>query len=183
MAQGTGRQNNFIFAENADFSGNNPPDITNGIQTNGHFWIGSTASNAGGTNINVGRITSPFGTINVGYASPNITLDVTGAGFQWIDQGTSTTAVKETGYFVTAAITMTLPTTPAQGDTIQFSLQTASQLTIQASAGQTIRLGNTVGAAAGTAKSNAIGDTIELVYRSANTQWVGVDSTGNWTIA
>lgn len=67
-----------VFAENADFSGNVDPSQANGLQTNGQLWIGTTTPNAGGTQINVGTITSPDGSVTVGYASPNITLQVAG---------------------------------------------------------------------------------------------------------
>lgn len=71
-----------VFAANADFSAltNQNPTISNGLQTNGQMWIGSTAVNAGGTHINVGAITSPLGTLNIGYSSPNITIDLVGGG-------------------------------------------------------------------------------------------------------
>lgn len=67
-----------VYANNADFSGNSIPADTNGLQTNGQLWIGSTAVNAGNTHINVGSITSPNGTLTIGYASPNITIDLVG---------------------------------------------------------------------------------------------------------
>ena len=68
-----------VFANNWDFSGAANPNDTNGLQTDGQLLIGSTALNAGNTHINVGKITSPFGTIAVGYSSPNITLDLVNA--------------------------------------------------------------------------------------------------------
>lgn len=72
--------NEVVYGLNADFSTKNS---LKGLETNGlvldkQLWIGSTAANAGGTHINVGTITSPLGTISIGYASPNITLDITG---------------------------------------------------------------------------------------------------------
>src|SRR5690242_8441296 len=67
-----------VFGHNADFSGNPDPNDTNGLQTNGELWIGTTALNAGGTHVNVGNIVSPGGTITVGYSSPNITVDLAG---------------------------------------------------------------------------------------------------------
>jgi len=42
------------------------------------MWIGTTALNAGGSHISVGKITSPLGTVTVGYSSPNITIDLAG---------------------------------------------------------------------------------------------------------
>lgn len=69
-----------LSAPNADFSQNNVflASESNGLVTNGKMWIGSTATNVGGTHINVGTLTSPNGTITIGYSSPNITLDLTG---------------------------------------------------------------------------------------------------------
>lgn len=69
---------NGMYAPNADFTGSATPAQANGLQTNGQLWVGSTAVNAGGTHINVGSITSPSGTLTVGYSSPNITLDLAG---------------------------------------------------------------------------------------------------------
>lgn len=48
------------------------------ISTNGQLIIGSTALNAGGTHVNIGNLTSPNGTLTIGYSSPNITLDLAG---------------------------------------------------------------------------------------------------------
>lgn len=77
---GFSRNNNgldVVFAKNVDFSGG--ATVGDTISTNGQLLIGSTALNVGGTHINVGNITSPSGTINVGYSSPNITIDVNGS--------------------------------------------------------------------------------------------------------
>lgn len=74
--------NDVLYALNSDFTGGNSllASESNGLVTNGQMWIGSTALNAGGTHINVGSITSPGGTITVGYSSPNVTLSVTNPG-------------------------------------------------------------------------------------------------------
>ena len=63
-----------VYAQNVDFSGGATP--TSQVLTNGQLLIGTTALNAGGTHINVGTLTSPGGTLTIGYATPNITLDV-----------------------------------------------------------------------------------------------------------
>jgi hypothetical protein len=68
--------NEAVFAHNADFSGSSEPSEVNGLATDGQLWVGSTATNAGGTHVNVGSLTSPNGTLTVGYSSPNITLDL-----------------------------------------------------------------------------------------------------------
>lgn len=75
-----GFDNDIGFSSNFDFSSTSGTggSIANGLQTNGQMWIGATAANAGGTHINVGNITSPLGTLSIGYSSPNITLDLAG---------------------------------------------------------------------------------------------------------
>jgi len=75
-----GFENDVVYSKNADFTtlDNQSPSESNGLATNGQFWIGTTAVNAGGTHVNVGTITSPLGTLAIGYSSPNITLDLAG---------------------------------------------------------------------------------------------------------
>lgn len=61
-----------FYGDNVDFSGQFPPAAT--IVTNGQLLIGSTA----GRHIQVGALTSPLGSITIGYSNPNITIDSTG---------------------------------------------------------------------------------------------------------
>lgn len=81
--------NDVLYALNADFTGGNSllASESNGLVTNGKMWIGSTALNAGGTHINVGSITSPSATLTMGYSSPNIVMEVTGAAAGKVLQG------------------------------------------------------------------------------------------------
>lgn len=67
-----------MYAKNADFTAADNQAVVeaNGLITNGQMWIGSTATNVGGTHINVGSITSS--TLTIGYSSPNITINVPG---------------------------------------------------------------------------------------------------------
>jgi hypothetical protein len=71
-----GFDNDVMYAKNADFTqaDNQAVSEANGLATNGQLWIGSTALNGGGTHVNVGTITSPDGSFQIGYTSPNITL-------------------------------------------------------------------------------------------------------------
>lgn len=77
-----GISNEVLYGKNADFTSVDNQNVqeSNGLFTNGKMWIGSTATNAGGTHINVGNLTSPDGSITFGYISPNITAVVSGAG-------------------------------------------------------------------------------------------------------
>ncbi len=75
-----GFDNDIVYAKNADFtqSDNQAPAESNGLVVNGQLWIGATATNAGGTHVNVGTLTSPNGSITFAYNSPNITAQVAG---------------------------------------------------------------------------------------------------------
>jgi len=76
-----GFDNDVVYGTNIDLSGAGGGRGGNAtILTNGQLLIGTTALNAGGTHVTVGVLTSPGGTLNIGYSSPNITLDIAGGG-------------------------------------------------------------------------------------------------------
>lgn len=104
------------------------------------------------------------------------------AGFVWNDEATSFNALASNGYFVTATATATLPASPAQGDTIEFIVDTNSVLTLQANTGQKIRIANALSSIAGTATSTADGSTAELIYRAADSVWISGDNNGSWLL-
>lgn len=108
-----------------------------------------------------------------------------GGGFTWADVSGAFSPLKENGYFVTATATGTLPASPAQGDTIKFFVDSASQfLTIKASGTQLIRFGSLASSAGGTAISTLQGDSVELIYRASDTQWCAIAGfTGTWLMA
>lgn len=111
-------------------------------------------------------------------------VTLVGGGFTWNDVSGAFSPLKNNGYFVTGTATGTLPAAPAQGDTIKFFVDHATQdLTIDAPGTQIIRFGSTVSAAGGTAVSTAQGDSVELTYRASDTCWCAIGGfTGNWTI-
>lgn len=102
--------------------------------------------------------------------------------FAWTDEGTSFNALASNGYFITAVATATLPASPSQGNMISFIVDTASALTLRANTGQVIRIGAAVSASAGSAVSNARGDSVTLVYRSSDTAWIETSVVGTWTV-
>lgn len=110
-------------------------------------------------------------------------VSISGGGFTWSDVSGAFSPLKENGYFITGTATGTLPAAPAQGDTIKFFVDHASQvLTIQATAGKIIRLGTLVSSAGGTFVSTAQGDSVELTYRTSDTCWCAIAGfTGTWT--
>lgn len=73
-----GFENDVLLCSNVNFNPALPKPHTGLITTDGQLIIGTTALNAGGTHLNIGVLTSPLGTLSIGYSSPNITLDLAG---------------------------------------------------------------------------------------------------------
>lgn len=151
----SGFSNETIYGINADFTSANNQNVqeSNGLFTDGQIWIGSTATNVGGTHINVGTLTSPDSSVTIGYSSPNITLQASAAGIATIngDSGSITgstvtiyanNAAKSSGssvLFVNSATTSTLEVTDALANTMIGNL--AGSLTVSGS--ENTSLGNT----------------------------------------
>ncbi len=79
-----------------------------------------------------------------------------------------------------AIVVFTLPTAVA-GQSYTFIVQDADLLRVVAAAGDTIRLGSSVSAAAGNVESTAIGDVVELIAINA-TEWIARSVIGTWTV-
>lgn len=103
-------------------------------------------------------------------------------GVIWSDQGASTTVGSNTGSVSTAAITLTLPAAPSNGDVCEFILSSSANLNVTANAGQTVRLGNSTTAVAGTVSTAVQGNALRLVYNSTLTSWLAASIIGNWVI-
>lgn len=101
----------------------------------------------------------------------------------WTDENTSFSASSQNGYFITGTATATLPASPSQGDIIEFVVRQGATLTIQASGSQLISIGSQNSTAGGTATSNAVGDSVTLVYRSTTTRWNATSVIGTFTLA
>lgn len=116
-----GFANDTVYGNNADFSvaASTKGSISNGLLTNGQMWIGTTATNVGGTHINVGTLTSPLGTITIGYSSPNITLEVAGgaAAIEKINLQAGTSPIVPSGGIITFnGATVAAGTNPVRTD-------------------------------------------------------------------
>lgn len=144
------------------------------------------------TNVQISQAIASTNATNVGlsaFNSAHFSVDANGfvsslgAGFPWIDQGSNTTLANNTGYFATAAVTLTLPASPVQGTVVKICCDTASTVVITANTGQTIRQGNIVSSTAGTFTNSLRGDTLNLVYRAATTQWIDQGGQGLWVAA
>lgn len=146
--------------------------------------VGSVAKVVTETSNQLGTATITAGTgITVTPTANTITIAASSGGFTWSDISGAFSPLAQNGYFITGTATGTLPASPAQGDTIQFFVDHATQvLTIDAPGTQIIRFGSLVTAAGGTAVSTLQGDSCELVYRTADTCWCAVDFVGTWTL-
>ncbi len=99
--------------------------------------------------------------------------------------GTSAVSSLNSGEFVTAAVTRTLPASAglADGDLFIYVCTTAGALIIQSVTAQKIRIGNQITGAAGTATSNAIGDSISLRFNATDGFFYAVAIIGTWTLS
>lgn len=125
------------------------------------------------------------------FDSADFTVDANGfvslafvpAAFTWSDQAISFAAASFNGYFIIGNLTATLPAAPANGDTIEFFVDGAFTLVVQANAGQTIKLATSLTSVAGTMTNTASGDALTLVYRSTNTRWEATSFVGGFNAA
>ena len=167
-----------MFADNCSFDGTQRGGK---MTTDGQLWVGSTASR----HVKLGSITSPDNSITIGYSSPNITAIVnTALLFSWHDVSGAFLSSKNNGYFVTATASSTLPAAASQGDTIKYFVDTTQILTLTASGGQIIRMGNVVSSSGGTAVNTLRGDSVEFVFRASDQCWCAIAGyTGTWVLA
>lgn len=99
--------------------------------------------------------------------------------------GSSATSSLNTGEFVTAAVTRTLPASAglADGDLFIYVCTTANALVIQSVTAQKIRIGSLISSAAGTATSTAIGDSLTLRFDATDGFFYAVSVIGTWVLA
>jgi len=99
--------------------------------------------------------------------------------------GASATSSLNTGEFVTAAVTRTLPASAglADGDLFIYVCTTANALVIQSVSAQKIRIGSLISSAAGTATSTAIGDSVTLRFNATDGFFYAVSVIGTWVLA
>lgn len=86
------------FTDNMSFDGTARGGA---MSLNGQLWIGATASDRAnnGGHVRLGQLTSPSGTLTIGYSAPNITLDLAGGsvGIDSVAVQTGTSPVVPTG--------------------------------------------------------------------------------------
>lgn len=139
-------------------------------------FTGRTITNGGGLSITNGNGTGG-----------NPTLSVTGGGFPWTEvTGATVTLAVNNGYSMNraTAITATLPTTAAVGDSIQIVGSGAGLTVIAQSANQIVHLGSnptTTGAGGSLTATNRY-DCIRITCIVANLEFVCYGVQGNWTV-
>ena len=111
------------------------------------------------------------------------TISISSSGITFNDVATSTLATVDTGYFATAALTLTLPASPTQGQFIIAIVDTTGSVVLQANTGQFIRSGSGISSSGGSATNNARGDALTLYFRAANSTWISTATEGTWDLA
>lgn len=113
-----------------------------------------------------------------------VTFTVTGEVTEWDDISGDVVLAVDGGYFCTAVLTATMPPSPSQGDIVAIISTIAGAVTLQANSGQTFQIGNTSSSVAGTCVSSQDGDSIEFVYRAADSTWYCKNSPqGTWVLS
>lgn len=141
---------------------------------------GTTATGALQSVVGLGTAGQALTSAGAGALPTWTTIEVGSA--PWADQAAPFNIADGNGYFVSAAVTGTLPTTPVQGATVYFITTTAAVLTVKAAAGQKISINGSASATAGTAASGDAGDSLTLIYRSSDAVWYSAAVIGTWTI-
>lgn len=105
----------------------------------------------------------------------------------WVDvTGTSQTIVPNTGYIADNAslVTLTLPTTAAQGTIFRIAGNGAGGWSLAQNASQTVKFGNvaTTTGTGGSLASTDPGDALECLCVVANTTWRVLSAVGNLTV-
>jgi hypothetical protein len=152
-----------------------------GPATNGQLLIGSTGASPTLATLTAGT------NIGITNAAGGITINATGAAsFAWTDvTGTSQAMVANNGYIADNAglVTLTLPTTAAQGTLISICGNGAGGWKVAQNASQNIKIGSqttTTGVGGSLASTNQY-DQLDILCTVANTTWVVRNLNGNLT--
>jgi 3D (Asp-Asp-Asp) domain-containing protein len=149
--------------------------------TNGQVLLGATSANPA-----FATLTSTAGTIAFTTGANSLNLDVVSGGTPWTDvTGTSQAMAANNGYIADNAslVTLTLPTTIAQGAMIRVAGKGAGGWIIAQNTGQLVHFGSvtTTSGATGSLASTNQYDQIDLLCVTANTTFVVRSSIGNIT--
>lgn len=139
-----------------------------GTMTNGQVIIGSTSATPTAATLTAGS------GISITNGAASITIASTTSGLTWTTvSGTSQSAAVNNGYITNnaGAVTVTLPTTFAVGDSVVVKGLGAGGWVLAAGTATTIRLGSSVTSSAGSLTSANQYDTVKVTGLVANTTW------------
>lgn len=102
----------------------------------------------------------------------------------WNSIAIGTAASSNNGYFASAALTLTFPASPAQGDQISVATSTGSNVVLNAGVGQFFKVGAGTSSSGGSATSSAAGNSITLIYQTSDSTWYSIGAPqGTWVLA
>ena len=139
-----------------------------GTMSNGQLIIGSTSATPTAATLTAGT------GISITNGAASITIASTTSGMTWSTvSGTTQAAAVNNGYITNnaGAVTVTLPTTFAIGDTIEVKGLGAGGWVLAAGTATTIRMGSSVTSSAGSLTSANQYDTVRVTGLVANTTW------------
>ena len=152
--------------------------ITSATLTDGQLLIGATGAAPAAAGLTKGT------GIDITTGANTITISAIGGGFTWSSVGADPApAVSGHGYFVTSAITFTLPTDPAEGDSIAIVCSIGANVVVTSGGTNVINIGSNPSSGPGTATSTGVGDAIILVADGSHNWWTYPGVQGNWTLA
>lgn len=152
-----------------------------GVATNGQLIIGSASADPV-----LATLTAGTG-VSITNGAGSITINAVGSGVTWNEiTGTSASMAVNNGYIANNAglVTLTLPTTAAQGSTIYVTGKGAGGWKIAQNASQLINIGTattTTGTGGSLASTNTF-DSLMLVCITANNNWNVLNVVGNITV-
>ena len=113
-----------------------------------------------------------------------ITIRVVNDGFLWSEQSVDFSAQIQNGYFLNAALIVTLPDSAGliTGNTIIIFNDVAATCRIQTAAGQRVEIGNITSIVNGTARGLQQGCTVQLVFKASDLTWHAISNLGVWLV-
>lgn len=135
------------------------------------------------THVGVARFNPTY--FSVSATTGEVSTVVGSGGLTWFDRAVSVAVAGFTGNAVTSSgVTVTLPTTPANGTECDFLALGTNVFSIQTGGADIIRIGNSTSPGGGSATSSSLGDSIRLVYMTSSTTWCAIGGVqGSWTLA